>query len=91
MAQSKLNDLAGKFGKGGPPGIGIGLKLLGVAGALAYGVTQSVYTGKFQQFCKWNFANQAAHVTRGIFFFHHNLNFHEYLKRISQSIHSIAR
>lgn len=47
MAQSKFNDLAGKFGKGGPPGVGIGLKLLGVAGALAYGVTQSVYTGKF--------------------------------------------
>lgn len=46
MAQSKLNDLAGKFGKGGPPGIGIGLKLLGVAGALAYGATHSVYTGK---------------------------------------------
>jgi len=44
MAQSKLNDLAGKFGKGGPPGIGIGLKLLGVAGALAYGVTKSLYT-----------------------------------------------
>lgn len=47
MAQSKLNDLAGKFGKGGPPGLGIGLKLLGVAGALIYGASQSVYTGKF--------------------------------------------
>lgn len=46
MAQSKLNDLAGKFGKGGPPGLGIGLKLLGAFGALAYGATQSVYTGK---------------------------------------------
>lgn len=46
MAQSKLNDLAGKFGKGGPPGLGIGLKLLGVAGALVYGASQSVYTGK---------------------------------------------
>lgn len=45
MAQSKLNDLAGKFGKGGPPGLGLGLKLLGAAGALAYGVSQSVYTG----------------------------------------------
>jgi len=44
MAQSKLNDLAGKFGKGGPPGLGIGLKLLGAVGALAYGATQSVYT-----------------------------------------------
>lgn len=46
MAQSKLNDLAGKFGKGGPPGLGIGLKLLGAAGALAYAATQSVYTGQ---------------------------------------------
>lgn len=45
MAQSKLNDLAGKFGKGGPPGLGIGLKLLGLAGALGYAATQSVYTG----------------------------------------------
>ncbi|XP_034650014.1 prohibitin-2 [Drosophila subobscura] len=44
MAQSKLNDLAGKLGKGGPPGLGIGLKLLAVAGAAAYGVSQSFYT-----------------------------------------------
>jgi len=44
MAQSKLNDLAGKFGKGGPPGVGIGLKLLGIGGALAYGISQSMYT-----------------------------------------------
>jgi len=44
MAQSKLNDLAGKFGKGGPPGLGLGLKLLGVAAAAAYGVGQSMYT-----------------------------------------------
>lgn len=51
MAQSKLNDLAGKFGKGGPPGMGIGLKLLGVAGALVYGVSQSVYTGIL--YCCW--------------------------------------
>jgi len=44
MAQSKLNDLAGKFGKGGPPGVGLGLKLLGVGGALVYGISQSMYT-----------------------------------------------
>jgi len=44
MAQSKLNDLAGKFGKGGPPGFGIGLKLLAFGGALAYGVSKAVYT-----------------------------------------------
>lgn len=46
MAQSKINDLAGKFGKGGPPGLGIGLKLLAVGGALVYGLSKSVYTGK---------------------------------------------
>lgn len=51
MAQSKLNDFAGKFGKGGPPGLGIGLKLLGFAGALVYGVSQSIYTGNY---CKFN-------------------------------------
>lgn len=46
MAQSKFNDLAGKFGKGGPPGLGLGLKVL-VAGAAAfYGISQSMYTGK---------------------------------------------
>lgn len=44
MAQSKLNDLAGKFGKGGPPGLGLGIKVLGTIGALAYGVSQSMFT-----------------------------------------------
>jgi prohibitin 2 len=44
MAQSKLNDLAGKFGKGGPPGLVTGLKVLAVAGAAMYGITQSLYT-----------------------------------------------
>ncbi|KAH8369520.1 hypothetical protein KR200_006975 [Drosophila serrata] len=44
MAQSKLNDLAGKLGKGGPPGLGIGLKVLAAVGAAAYGVSQSLYT-----------------------------------------------
>lgn len=47
MAQSKFNDLAGKFSKGGPPGLGIGLKLLAGVGLAAYAATQSVYTGKF--------------------------------------------
>lgn len=48
MSQSKLNDLAGKFGKGGsaPPGLALGLKVLAVVGAAAYGATKSVYTGK---------------------------------------------
>jgi len=45
MAQSKLNDLAGKFGKGGPPGLTTGLKLLATAGLAVYGISQSLYTG----------------------------------------------
>jgi hypothetical protein len=45
MAQSKLNDLAGRFAKG-PKGVGTGLKILAVAGAASYGVIQSMYTGK---------------------------------------------
>lgn len=45
MAQGKLNDLAGKFGKGGPPGLTLGLKLLAIGGATAYGIAQSMYTG----------------------------------------------
>ncbi|XP_042861603.1 prohibitin-2-like [Penaeus japonicus] len=39
----KLNDLAGRFGKG-PRGLGLGLKLLATAGAAAYGISQSMYT-----------------------------------------------
>lgn len=45
MAQSKFNDLAGRFGKT-PKGVGLGLKLLAGAGAAAYGVFQSMFTGK---------------------------------------------
>lgn len=44
MAQSKLNDLAGKFAKGGPPGLGTGLKVVAALGAAAYGISQSLYT-----------------------------------------------
>jgi len=43
MAQSKLNDLAGRFSKG-PKGLGTGLKLLALAGAAGYGINQSMYT-----------------------------------------------
>jgi len=43
MAQSKLNDLAGRFSKG-PKGLGTGLKLLALAGAAGYGISQSMYT-----------------------------------------------
>lgn len=39
----KLNDLLGRLGKG-PRGMGIGLKLLAVGGAAAYGISQSMYT-----------------------------------------------
>jgi prohibitin 2 len=45
MAQSKLNDLAGRFAKG-PKGLGTGLKVLAGAAVAAYGVSQSMYTGK---------------------------------------------
>ena len=52
MAQSKLNDLAGKFGKGGPPGLATGLKLLAAVGAAAYGINNSMFTGEFGlRFC----------------------------------------
>ncbi|XP_052870009.1 prohibitin-2 isoform X1 [Anopheles cruzii] len=44
MAQSKLNDLAGKFGKGGPPGLTTGLKVLAGVGAAVYGLKNSMYT-----------------------------------------------
>ena len=47
MAQSTLNDLAGKLGKGGPKGLGLGLKLLAAVGAAAYGVNQAMFTSKF--------------------------------------------
>ena len=41
----KLNDLLGRLGKG-PRGMGTGLKMLAVAGAAAYGISQSMYTGE---------------------------------------------
>lgn len=43
----KLNEFAGKFGKGGAPkGLGVGMKLLAVAAAGFYGIKESMYTGK---------------------------------------------
>lgn len=46
MAQSKFTEMAGKFGKsGGPPGLTAGLKVLAAVGAVAYGASQSLYTG----------------------------------------------
>ncbi|XP_054268280.1 prohibitin-2-like isoform X1 [Macrosteles quadrilineatus] len=43
MAQSKLNDMANKFG-GNPKGLGTGLKVLAAAGAAVYAVSQSMFT-----------------------------------------------
>jgi len=43
MAQSKLNDLAGRLGKN-PRGLGLGLKLLALGGAGIYGISQSMFT-----------------------------------------------
>lgn len=44
MAQSKLNDMANRLGSN-PKGLGTGLKLLAAAGAVVYGVSQSMFTG----------------------------------------------
>lgn len=44
MAQSKLNDWAGKLGKN-PRGLGLGLKLVAALAAGVYGINQSMYTG----------------------------------------------
>jgi hypothetical protein len=49
MAQSKLNDLAGRLGKN-PRGLGLGLKLLAVAGAGIYGISQAMFTGTLSSF-----------------------------------------
>lgn len=43
MAQSKLNELAGKLGNN-PRGLGLGVKLLVGLGATVYGVSQSMFT-----------------------------------------------
>lgn len=43
MAQSKLNDMANHFSNN-PKGVGTGLKILAVAGAAVYGISQSMFT-----------------------------------------------
>lgn len=48
----KLNEFAknlGKNGGGAPKGLGLAVKLLGAAAAGAYGLYNSVYTGKTQK------------------------------------------
>lgn len=42
--QQKIKEMAGRFGKGGPSGLGLGLKLLVAAGGIAWGAANSVYT-----------------------------------------------
>lgn len=43
----KMNQFASKLGKGGAPkGLGLGVKLLAAGAAAAYGLQQSMYTGK---------------------------------------------
>ena len=41
---SKIQDVVSKLGRGGP-GLNAGAKLLAVAGAIGYGISQSFYTG----------------------------------------------
>lgn len=45
MSQFGVNDLLNRLGKA-PKGVNTGLTLLAVAGASAYGISQSMYTGK---------------------------------------------
>ena len=45
MDPKKLGDLASRL-RGGSKGLGAGVGLLAMAGGLAYGITQSLYTGK---------------------------------------------
>lgn len=46
--QQNIKDFATKFSQGGgPKGLGLGLKLLGVAGFAAWAAANSVYTGTF--------------------------------------------
>lgn len=44
MDPKKLGDIAGRLKSGGK-GLGAGVGFIAAAGALAYGVSQSVYTG----------------------------------------------
>ena len=46
MDPKNLKDMAGRLQRGGK-GAGIGVGLLGAAAGLAYGMYQSLYTGKF--------------------------------------------
>lgn len=76
MAQSKMNDLAGKFGKGGPPGLGLGLKVLAVGGALAYGLANSVYTGNLPENPVSDHSAQSAEHNLNLFAGNHFERFH---------------
>lgn len=42
-----MSEFASKFkSTGGPPGLGLGIKIVAAVGAAAYGLSQSVYTGE---------------------------------------------
>ncbi|XP_045488616.1 prohibitin-2-like [Pieris rapae] len=43
MAQNRVNEMASKLGRGGPPGLANGLKAAAIIGATAYGISQAVY------------------------------------------------
>ena len=49
MAQ-RVGEFAKRFGSGAPKGVGLGLKLLIGAGALGYGIKESIYTGEITLF-----------------------------------------
>ena len=53
MDPKKLGDFAGRLKSGGK-GFGTGIGFLAAAGALAYGVSQSIYTGNdgFENTCR---------------------------------------
>lgn len=52
MSQSKINEIASRFNKG-PAGLNVGMKVLALAGAAAYGVSQSMYTGRLFIYSKF--------------------------------------
>lgn len=52
MAQSKFTDMANRLGNN-PKGLGTGIKVLAAAGAVVYGVNQSMFTGNTSFHTKW--------------------------------------
>lgn len=52
MSQFSLNDLLSRLGKT-PKGVNTGVTLLAMAGASAYGISQSMYTGEAEILDQW--------------------------------------